>query len=133
MLLGESVSNMVRYSLELLIQVSFNSILFVLFFVYRYWEATLTSSLFVRKTVLPFDGVETLMLNSDYKIGVVADTAQMNAFKFSRIPLWQKAWLERMEPNLYFYREYIQGLYLEFKHVHTCLLWLEKNMSKSYR
>ena len=66
----------------------------------------LISSLAERTIMLPFTGVESLMLTSDYKIAVGPSSAQEGTFKFSRVPLWQKAWSERIEPSYDFYVEY---------------------------
>ena len=88
---------------------SISSILFVGFFIFRLWKATLVSSLFVRKVVLPFDGIEELVLFSDSKIFVVPDSALMDRFKFSKDPIWQRAWSERIEPNMDFYDAYLKS------------------------
>ena len=50
------------------------------------------------------------MINSDYEIAVFPDSYYADAFKYSKNPLWQKAWKERIEPNLDFYDKYLQGL-----------------------
>lgn len=63
----------------------------------------------VQKVNLPFDGIETLMINSDYKILVMPGTITANAFKNSKDPIWQKAWADRIEPNLDFYKEYLKA------------------------
>ena len=69
----------------------------------------MVSSLFVRKVVLPFDGIEELVLFSDSKIFVVPDSALMDRFKFSKDPIWQRAWSERIEPNMDFYDAYLKS------------------------
>ena len=74
--------------------------------IYLLWEATLISSLAERNIILPFTGLESLMLKSDYKIVVPPGSAQEGSFKFSDVPLWQKAWTERIEPNYDFYDTY---------------------------
>ena len=86
-----------------------SSILFVGFFIFQAWEATLVTSLFVRKVVLPFDGIEELVLFSDSKIVVVPDSAMMDTFKFSKDPIWQRAWSERIAPNMDFYEAYLNS------------------------
>ena len=83
--------------------------MFLGFLTFRHWKATLVSTLLAKKVVLPFDDIESLMLTSDYKIVVPPYAAQMDAFKYSRIPSWQKAWNERIEPNLDFYDDYMQS------------------------
>ena len=70
------------------------------------WKAKLISYLAQRNIILPFDGVESLMLTSDYKILLNPGTAQVDSFKYAENPLWKKAWLERIEPNIEFYDGY---------------------------
>ena len=82
-----------------------NSTLFLALLAFRHWEATLDSSLLARNTILPFDGIESLVLLSDAKIVVAPDSAHVDKFKYSKDPIWQKAWSERIEPNLDFYRK----------------------------
>ena len=85
------------------------SILFFGLLVYKVWEATLDASLLVRKVNLPFDGLETLLLNSDYRIATFPDSAYTDSFKFSKVPERKKAWSERIEPYMEFYEEYFEG------------------------
>ena len=73
---------------------------------YLLWEATLISSLAERNIILPFTGLESLMLKTDYKIVVAPDSAQVGSFKFSEVPLRQRAWSDRIEPYYKFYVEY---------------------------
>ena len=46
------------------------------------------------------------MMKTDYKIVMAPSSAQEGSFKFSDVPLWQKAWTERIEPNYDFYATY---------------------------
>ena len=62
------------------------------------WEAMLVTYLATRFTVLPFDGIATLVKNSNFKIAVAPGTSQNDAFKLSTDPLWMEAWQERIEP-----------------------------------
>ena len=55
------------------------------------------------------DGLESLLANSDYKVAVMPDSVFEDEIKFSNIPMWQKAWTERVEPNIDFYKEYYEG------------------------
>ena len=80
---------------------------------YKVWEAGLEASILVRKVNLPFDGLESLLLNSDYKVAVLPDSVYADEIKYSNILMWQKAWKERIEPNLEFYSEYYQGNFHE--------------------
>ena len=61
------------------------------FILYLLWEAMLISYLGQRNIILPFDGVESLMMKSDFGIAVAPGTAQEESFKNSKVPLWQKA------------------------------------------
>ena len=68
----------------------------------------MVTSLFVRKIILPFDGIESLMLFSDTKIVLLPDSAQVDTFKYSKDPVWQRAYHERIEPHLDLYREVLK-------------------------
>ena len=63
----------------------------------------------MQKTNLPFDGIETLMLNSNYKIGIIPGTSSEDFFRYSNDPVMQKAWKERIEPYMDFYKEFFEG------------------------
>ena len=65
---------------------------------YIMWEAMLVTYLATRFTVLPFDGIATLVKNSNFKIAVSPGTSQNDAFKLSTDPLWMEAWQQRIEP-----------------------------------
>ena len=73
---------------------------------YKVWEAGLEASILVRKVNLPFDGLESLLLNSDYKVAVLPDSVYADEIKYSNILMWQKAWKERVEPYLEDYKPY---------------------------
>ena len=73
---------------------------------YLLWEAGLISSLAERTIILPFTGLESLMVKSNYKIIVGPGSAQEGSFKFSGSSLWKKAWTDRIEPHYDFYAEY---------------------------
>ena len=87
------------------------------YLMFGFWEANLTAVLTEPSTSVPFDGVESLMQTPNYKIFLTPHSAQISSFKYSNIPLWQKAWTERIEPHLDFYEDYInskQGFLLHF-------------------
>ena len=77
---------------------------------FNLWKAKLISFLAQRTIVLPFDGVESLILTSDYNIFVSPGTAHEDKFRFAKTPLWQKAWTERVEPNFDAYEEYMKSV-----------------------
>ena len=79
------------------------------YLMFAFWDSGLTAVLTEPSTTLPFTGVESLMLTSDYKIFLTPHSAQISSFKYSNIPLWQKAWSERIEPHLDFYEDYINS------------------------
>ena len=83
------------------------SVVLLGFILFSLWKAKLISYLARRNIALPFDGVESLMLSTDYKILLEPHTAQMDSFQLSDIPLWKQAWTERIKPNLDFYDEFI--------------------------
>ena len=92
---------------------SISSILFFGLCLYRYWEATLDASLLVEKTNLPFDGIETLMLNSNYRIAVYPGTLHEDFFRHSNDPVMKKAWTERIEPYMDFYKEHFASNFID--------------------
>ena len=67
------------------------------------------ASLLVEKTNLPFDGIETLMMNSNYRIAVYPGTLHEDFFSHSNDPVMKKAWTERIEPYMDFYKEHFAG------------------------
>ena len=93
-----------------------------------HWEAMLISNLAARILVLPFDGINTLMSHSNYKIAVQSGTYQQSVLEDSLDPIWQAAWKERTEPYMdIFYKSYygkivanIIGLFNNtFKYLHS--------------
>ena len=70
----------------------------------------LISELSERRVKLPFDSIETLLSNSDYKIGVMPGYYNEEFFKTSSDPIIQRAWIERIQPYLDDYDEMIQGM-----------------------
>ena len=67
------------------------------YILYLQWEATLISYLSARVINIPFNDMKTLLDNTNYKIGVVFGSKMEDHFKFSNNPLWQRAWLERID------------------------------------
>ena len=82
------------------------------FTLYLFREAMLISELSARRSIIPFDSIETLLLNSDYKIGVMPTTYFEDFFRNSKDPIIQRAWIERVEPYLDYYDEILQGMYV---------------------
>ena len=76
---------------------------------FRIWKAALGASILVRIVDLPFHGLESELLNSDYKVAVMPGSVFEDTIKHSNIPMWQKAWNEKVEPHLDFYADYYGG------------------------
>ena len=70
------------------------------FLLYLQWEAMLISYLATRVLNIPFDGIGTLVSESDFKISLIPGSSYEDAFKVSKDPEWQKAWKERLQPYL---------------------------------
>ena len=77
--------------------------------VFRHWKARLIANLSVRVINLPFDSIETLMLNSDFKISVAPGSAQHDYFRHSTNPMLKNVFEERIRPNMNDYKEFLQG------------------------
>ena len=61
--------------------------------------------------VLPFDGIASMLTKSrSFRIAVMPGSGHEDAFKFSKDPVWQEAWTDRIEPYLEFYRPYFSKL-----------------------
>ena len=73
---------------------------------YVMWESMLVSYLAATIIVLPFDGINTLMSQTDYKVAVQPGTYGQSVFEDSLDPIWQSAWKERTEPYLDHYKSY---------------------------
>ena len=88
--------------------VSFSPLLYrIMMFgavLYWHWEAMLISYLATRVITLPFDGIETLLAQSDFNIALNPGTSYEDSFKISTDPVWQAAWIGRIQPYL---EEYI--------------------------
>ena len=69
----------------------------------------LISYLSARTITLPFKNIEELMLKSDDKIFVQPHSAQMDAFRYSSVPILERVYTERIEPNLPFYMDFLKN------------------------
>ena len=78
---------------------------------FRFWKARLISNLTKRVTILPFTSIETLVTDSDYKLGTAPGSAQMDFLQHSSNPIHKLAWKERMEPNMDAYEGFLEGNY----------------------
>ena len=87
----------------------FNSITLFACVFYLLWEAMLISYLSARTITLPFKDVEQLMLKSNDKIFVQPYSAQMDSFRYSSVPILNRVYTDRIEPNLPFYVEFLQN------------------------
>ena len=102
------------------VRIVFISISAVGFMLYLQWEAMLISYLSARRTLMPFQDVESLLRNTDYQIYVRVIIVHkdienqlykiifqthpgmytLDDFRSSPDPIMQKAWKERLEPNM---------------------------------
>ena len=76
----------------------------------------LISYLSARTITLPFKDIEQLMLKTDFKIFLKPYSFQMDSLRYSSVPILQRAFTERVEPNLQFYVDFLDfaGKYLHF-------------------
>ena len=65
---------------------------------YYHWEAMIVSYLSTRIINIPFDGIPSLVTNTDYNLLTLPGSSQADSFKHSKDPFWQKAWNQRMKP-----------------------------------
>ena len=70
------------------------------------WNANLISYLATTNIQFPFDRLETLLRETDFKIGILPGSAHMDNFALSTKPNYVKAWKERIEPFLDEYKPY---------------------------
>ena len=73
---------------------------------YFHWEAMLVSYLSTRKTVMPFNSIEELYLNTEFRIALIPSTTFEDNFKYSKDPLWSNLYKERIGPNIDEYKSY---------------------------
>ena len=78
---------------------------------FKFWETRLIANLTKRVTKLPFTSIETLVIDSDYKLGTAPGSAQMDFLQYSSNPIHKLAWKERMEPNMDAYEGFLEGNY----------------------
>ena len=69
-----------------------------------HWEAMLISNLSIVVIPLPFDSIEKLLTESDFKIALNPGSSYEDAFKTSTDPIWKAVWTERIQPYLEDYR-----------------------------
>ena len=70
------------------------------------WQANLISYLTISKLFIPFTNFESLVKTSDFQIAIVPGSSDEDMFKLSLNPIYQRAWKERIEPNMEEYKEY---------------------------
>ena len=80
-------------------QLAAFSLLIFGFLIWIMWEAMLVSYLSAIKIGLPFNNMEELMGNTDYKIIIMWGSFFEDAFKFAKDPLWKRAYTERVMPT----------------------------------
>ena len=68
--------------------------------IYFHWEAMLLSFLLVEKFNLPFTDFQTLLDNTNYRIGVTTGSYSEDIFKYSPFEIYKKAYDTRIKPYL---------------------------------
>ena len=81
-------------------QLAILSLLFFGTLMFWHWEAMLVSYLAARIIVMPFTNMAELMSNTEFRIILIPSTSFESAFKFSKNPDWQAAWIDRVQPHL---------------------------------
>ena len=76
------------------------------FLVRIHWEVMFTTFLAIDKIDFPFQDIQTLISNTNFRIAINIDSSNENWFRFSKNPLIQRAWKERIEPYLEEFAEY---------------------------
>ena len=66
----------------------------------------LVSYLATRKTVLPFNTLSEMFEKTDFRLALIPSTSFEDSFKYSKDPLWQKIFKERLQPHLQEYADY---------------------------
>ena len=78
---------------------------------FYYWTAILISYLTTKFINLPFNGVESLVTDTNYKIALKGGTATQMKFQYSTNPVWKNAWTNRVEPYMDDYKSYFNNGY----------------------
>ena len=86
--------------------ISFFSMLIAAALIYYLWEAMLVTYLSSRKIILPFDTIEEMYLNTNFRLALIPNTAYEDDFKYSSDPMFQKIYEERIKPHLQEYMDY---------------------------
>ena len=81
---------------------------------FYYWTANLISYLTTKIIILPFNGIDSLLSDTNYKIAVDPGSAYQSEFQYSTDPVWKKAWTNRVKPHLDDYKSYYKNGYIYF-------------------
>ena len=74
--------------------------------IFYLWEAMLVTYLSTRKTIMPFNTLEEMYLNTNFRLALIPNTAYEDAFKYSSDPMIQTIYEERIKPHLQEYLDY---------------------------
>ena len=74
---------------------------------YFLWEAMLVSYLAVDVQVLPFNGMETFMSKSNYKMASAPGWYAYSVFEYATDPTWKAVFTERLEPYVDDFGKYL--------------------------
>ena len=89
----------------------FLSILLASALLFWHWEAMLVSYLATRKTVLPFQTLEEMYLNTDFRLALIPSTVFEDAFKYSTDPIWSAIYEQRLKDHLPEYKDFPDHLF----------------------
>ena len=81
-------------------KIALFSLLFFGTMIFWHWEAMLISFLATRVISLPFQDIPDLIANTQFRIILRPGTSFEDAFKTSPDPIWQAAWIDRIQPHL---------------------------------
>ena len=81
-------------------QIALFSLIFFGTMIFWHWEAMLISYLATRTISLPFKDITDLVVNTEFRIIFLPGSTNEDAFKTSKDPIWQAAWIDRVQPNL---------------------------------
>ena len=70
------------------------------------WNANLISYLTTHKISMPFESLEKLLQETNFKIAVIPKSAQEDNFKLSSDPIKRKIYNQRIKPYLYDFDSY---------------------------
>ena len=71
-----------------------------------HWEVMFLTFLAIDKINFPFYDIKSLLSNTNYQIVLLPGSSNEDYFRMSEDEILQKAWKQRIEPNLDEYKKY---------------------------